>query len=78
MIVTAFACYSGNGEGNGLWSQWAQSVDFHPIEVATNMLLSWPVIDSRTGQMLAALWGEHEVVLLLYTAQHKLHLCGVQ
>ena len=49
MIITEFtsaACHSDNGEGNGSYLQPTLSVDFHPIYVSTNKLLSQPVIDS--------------------------------
>ena len=49
MIVTEFtsaACHTDNGEGNGSYLQPTLSVDFHPIYVSTNTLLSQPVIDS--------------------------------
>ena len=49
MIVTVFtsaACHSDSGEDNGTYLQPTLSVDFHPIYVSTNKLLSQPVIYS--------------------------------
>ena len=49
MIITVFtsaACHSDNSEGNGSYLQPTLSVDFHPIYVSTDTLLSQPVIYS--------------------------------